>query len=686
MTAPAPVFPADTAPPSGSTGVQPLLTRLAQAIARRRAYGAQHPMVAESERALAALLGEQVNGAGPLTLAVAHRELLVNGQPLPTSGPAQEIATRLHLMNVGAARVQPGFTPESVVGFVDLLARRPADVAPDTPLPELPGILLARIDYDQLGLADEAAIEAETSQLWQALAERVLAAVEADGVSAEEAGQSPTTLGAALSQAAGDDRSARQAFEALTGVADQVSMAPRRVRELIGERLQALLSATDQGAIIAAIRSAAPGPRARLVANVVDVLPAAAVVRWLNSAALASGRDLSPHLLRLLAKLSVHYRGRRPEVAAEALREAAHELVQGWELGEPNPEEHAALLDTLAAWSARGSTTLVSAGETVFDGPTQEAARLVQMAIELDVVSEDAANAVRRLADQGHAATVLAWLERADSGATREHIRQLTVTPTAIMQVLVADAFDAVHAKQLLDATPPEAARVLIDALEQCESRTGRRLIFDRLRTMPARIAGPVCERLTQPMPWFLARNLLALLRDLVLADDTLAATLAPGTLLLFQKHAHPAVRREAVRLLVQIPTLRASVLKRALVDDSADVRHTAIDAAYTLRTQSWSGDVVQRLCSVADDTTVDDAYREKALRALAGTTSSDVLGWLVAHVSRRSALRGALKLAAPTPTVRAALQLLSNRFAAAPEAEPILALARKSALVGARA
>jgi hypothetical protein len=663
-----------------------LLTRLAQAIARRRAYGAQHPMVAESERALAELLGQQVHGTGPLTLAVAHRELLVNGHPSPIGGPAQEIATRLHLMNVGAARFQPGLTPESVEGFVALLARRPAEVAPDAPLPELPGILLARIDYEQLGLADEAAIEAETSQLWQALAERVLAAVEADGVSATEAGASPTTLGAALSQAGGDDQSARQAFEALTGVTDQVSMAPRRVRELIGERLQALLSATDQGAIIAAIRSASPGPRARLVTNVVDVLPAAAVVRWLNSAALASGRDLSPHLLRLLAKLSVHYRGRRPEVAAEALREAAHELVQGWELGEPNPEEHATLLDTLAAWSSRSEAAAVPAGAPAFDGPTQEAARLVQMAIELDTVSEDAANAVRRLADQGHAATVLAWLDRAGSDATRERIRELTLTPVALMQVLVADSFDATHAKQLLDVTPPEAARVLIDALEQCESRTGRRLIFDRLRTMPAHIAGPVCERLAQPMPWFLARNLLALLRELTAADEALAATLAPGSLLLFQKHAHPAVRREAVRLLVQLPALRGAVLKRALADDSADVRHTAIDAAYALRTQSWPGDLAQRLCTVADDATVDDAYREKAVRALTGTTSAEVCNWLVAHVSRRSALRGALKLATPTPTVRAALQLLSTRFAAAPEAEAVLALARKSALVGARA
>lgn len=641
-------------------------------------------MVTEADDLLTDTLTQHLEAHGSLSLAVASRELLVDGKPAAAGAVALELATRLHQLNIGAVRMVPGVTREAVSTFVAMLARRPSEVRPDDPVPDMTGIAVGRLDFEALGLADEHAIQAETTQLWRALAERVLAAVDADAVSGTDGeGSSPATLGAALSQASGNDGAARQAFEALNGMAEQVSMAPRRVRDEIGERLQALLSATEQSAIVSALRAGSRGSRARLVANMVDVLPAAAVVRWLNSAAMASGKDLSPHLLRLLSKMSVHFRGRRPEAAAEELRETARELVEGWDLTEPNPEDHALLLDTLAAWSARGERQTGSGRDATLDPRTEEAIRLVQMAIEIDVVSEDVSLAVQRLADDGHAAAVLSWIERGASPALGERLRSLTLTPAAILQVLLATPFDAVEAKRLLDATPADASDVLMEALEQCESRTGRRLIFDRLRTMPSSIATVVCARLSRPTPWFFARNLLALLRDLSLADPELVERLTPGPLLLFQRHEHVAVRREAVRLLVQFPTARAAALRRALDDATPDVQHTAIDAAYAWRSQPWAPDVAQRLLGLAANEALDVALREKALRAVGATMIPEVRSWLLAHVSRRSALRGALKLVAITPTVRAALQLLASRWSDDTEVQPVLTLARKASLVG---
>lgn len=659
-----------------------LLTRLALAIARRRAYGDVHPMVEQADEQLAETLGRHLTEQATLTLAVAHRELLVDGEPALYGAVAHDLAMRLHQMNIGAVRFSSGVQRDAITAFVRFVARRPTEVRPDEPLPAIAGVVLGRVDFDHLGLADDEAIEAETSQLWRLLAERVLAAVKADGA-VTDGGGSPATLGAALTQAAENGDSALAAFEALKGMAEQVTMAPRRVRDEIGERLQALLSVTEQSAIVAALRAGGQAPRARLVSNVVDVLPAAAVVRWLNSAAMASGRDLSPHLLRLLAKMSVHFRGRRPEAVAEEVRETARDLVEGWDLTEPNPDDHAALLETLAAWSARSGATGGATRDVFSDPRAQEASRLVQMAIELDGISDDAQLAVRRLADEGHAATVLSWIERGASTETAARLRELTFTPAAIFQVLLADPLDAAEARKLLEATPPESSAVLLDALEQCASRTGRRLIFDRLRSMPSSIVPAVCEQLSRPIAWYFARNLLALLRDLVAADPALAASIPVGPLLLFQRHEHVAVRREAVRALVQVPATRAAALRRALDDQGTDVRHTAIDAAFALRAESWPADVAQRLVAIAGDESVDVAFREKAIRAVGATVTSDVRSWLLGHASRKSALLGALKLAPVTPTVRAALHLLATRHGDVPEVAPLVALARKAGALG---
>ena len=679
------------APPDASRltasgqGVQSLLTRLSLAIARRRAYASAHPMAVAADEALTAALQERLAVVPSIALAVAKRELLVDGDVMPpSSAVVLEIATRLHLMGIGAVRFQHGVTREAVTEFVRLLARRPTDPTINEPLPELAGIVMGRMNYEQLGLADEESLRTETTQLWQTLATRLLAAVGADAVpTGDDAGAAPTLLGAALSQATSSEASAQKAFDALTGLADRVALAPDAVRTTIGERLQELLASTEQGAIVATLRSASHGDRTRLVNNVVEVLPAAAVVRWLNAASQASGHDLSPHLLRLLAKMSVHFRGRRPEAEVEMLRETANELVSGWELSEPNPEEHAALLDTLAAWTARDGAGSAPSGGQLFDAASQEAVRLLQMAIELDTVSDDAAHAVRRLADQGHTSVVLSWIERAPGEHTRNTLRELTLTPAAILRVLLAEHFDAAEARNLLDNTSAESTGVLIDALEKCESRAGRRLIFDRLRSMPSSIAGTVRERLTHPMPWYLARNLLALLRDLIVADPSLATTLVPGTLLLFQKHEHVAVRREAIRLLAQFPAMRTAALRRALDDAKSDVRQAAIDVAYATRQQELPVEVAMRLLALADDETFDMGIREKAVRAVGHSLHPEVRSWLVAHATRKTRLLGSVKLAPPTDTVRAAVQVLAARASDDPAVQPIIALGRKAGLLG---
>lgn len=667
--------------PAVPTTVQSILSRLAMAIARRRSYADGHPMAVQADEALTAALTAYLAGETSLALGVANRELLLDGAVLPaTSTVVRDLATRLHGMGIGAIKLQRGVTVEAVTQLVRLLSRRLNDPTLQDPLPSINGIALGRIDYEQLGLADAETSRTESAQLWRALAERMLGSVGESDEASEAV--SPTGLASSLADASTDDAIAQRAFEALDTLADGVSLAPRAVRETIGERLQELLSATEQGAIIATLRVAGRAERQRLVQNVVNVLPAAAVVRWLHAATTASGEDMSPHMLRLLSKMSVHFRGRRKEAAEEALRETAAELMSGWEGGQPNPVDHAALLDTLAEWTAReGAPTGESASQ--FDSASQEAARLVQMACELDFVAPDTTVAVQKLADNGHSSAVLAWADRALSESTKRQLREMTLTPTAISRTLLATPLDSAAAKALLDATHEDVAAVLIDALERCETRAGRRLIFDRLRTMNISIADAVRARMAEPMPWFLARNLLALLRELLLATPDLPSSFAVGPLLLFQRHEHAAVRREAIRLLAGVPSVRAAALRRALDDQSDDVQQAAIDVAFAQRKDELPVDVATRLLGLAERETVPVELREKAVRAVGGTRHADVRTWLIAHSTRRARLTGSTKMAPTSETVRAAVHVLATAFATDPLAAPVLVLARKAGMVG---
>jgi len=667
--------------PVEPTTVLSILSRLVMAIARRRSYGDGHPMVVRADEALTAALTSYLATEPPLAIGVANRELLLDDVVLPASSTVvRDLAMRLHGMGIGVVKLHRGITVDAISQLVRLLARRLTDPSLQDPLPTIPGIMLGRIDYEQLWLADAETTRAESAQLWRDLAERMLGLVGDLDDGSDRA--SPMGLAATIANATTDEAVAQRAFDALDTLAHGVSLAPRAVRETIGERLQELLSAADQGAIVASLRVAGLAERARLVQNVVNVLPAAAVVSWLQSAATASGQDLLPPMLGLLSKMSGHFRGRRREAADEFLRETAADVVSGWKGEQPNPAVHATLLESLAQWPAREGTP-AWASTSPFDPETLEAARLVQMACELDVVAPDTLVAVQKLADDGLTGVVLAWADHAQSDSTKRQLHHLTLTPTAISLTLLATPLDNVAAKALLDATNEDVVGVLIDALERCESRAGRRLIFDRLRTMHSSIADTVRARMAEPMPWFLARNLLALLRELLLATPSLVSTYAVAPLLLFQRHEHAAVRREAIRLLAAIPAVRAAALRQALDDYADDVQQAAIEVAFAQRNDELPADVAMRLLALADRETVPVELREKAVRAVGGTKHGEVRTWLIAHTTRRARLTGSVKMAPAAETVRAAVNVLASTFATDPTVVPVLALARKSGMVG---
>jgi hypothetical protein len=464
-------------------------------------------------------------------------------------------------------------------------------------------------------------------------------------------------------------------------------MTPRTVRDTVGEQLNALFATLDDAALVATLRAGPSPARLRFSGTMVDVLPGGSMLRWLSVSAQANGRELSPHMLRIITKMTANQEVRSAVAGDQSLRETVMELVQGWEVTEPNPEDHHQLLDMLAECSAHEGTPQHSDGLVQLDPISHEAIRLVQMACELDHLAEDAVQAVRHLADRGFTAQLLEWAEQAPSEETRMRLRELSITPHAVSDTLLATPFDAVAAKPLLDAIPDSTAALLIDPLEHCQSRTGRRLILNRLHEAGRAIEPALRERLTHPMPWYLARNLLGLLRDIAAsADDVMTpANAPPGALLLLQSHEHAQVRREAVRVLAQYPATRVASLRRALDDVNGDVRMTAIDVILTMRDVEWPRELVTRLVALAENETLEMSVRDKALRAAAQSTHPEVRTWLAAQCTRRGLLKG-VRLAPITPLVRSALQQLATRFADHADVAPVLALARRDGVLGAPA
>lgn len=733
-SAPRPFVPAADAfgPPDGAerAWVRPVLVRMGVALTRRRSYGSTHPMVVQAELALDAALQQGLAAGATLALGVAHRQLLVDGEPLEDGGLiAEDLAERLHRRGVGALTIQRGVTLEGVQTLLGWLAQR--DDA-DLPLPRIPAVTVGRVAYDRLALTDEAAIQAEIEDVWRALASAALEEADelrtaqgaaghgaegghggtgGDGDGTVATSEPPESVADAIRARAGQRGYVERLGGVLGSLATRVAKAPPGVRDVIGGWLQQVIARLDASTIVTIVTSAGDQRAQRaLVGSVVDVLPLSAVVEWLDVASRANRQELSHHLLRLLSKLATHAgrpagRGWSPD----AFRTAARDLVVDWELGDPNPGEHAALLDHIARLNFPTVPLAPTHGdsgewramtEAELTGNVGEAMRLVQMACELGVAGADALACVDTLMAAGRSRELLACLTHAAASEGARQLRARVLSPSGLNAALKCEPFDAEAARQLLAATDSALAPALLEALEAATSRTARRLIYDRLRSEGSVLLPLLHQQLAANPPWYFARNLLALWRDIATPTDGAAnASPAPEsalgaghadalrTIAGYQGHVQEQVRLEALRVLALEPLACDAAISRALRDESARVVSTAIDAIITrlgaapqtTLSREVARDVAFRLMALVDDPQSEESTRARAVRALATTPVPTVRGWLLQLVSHRSRLLGRIRLAPSRPTTEAALDLLAEQYAQEDDVQRVLSLAGRA-------
>ncbi len=665
--------------------VQQLLMRFVGALNRRRAYAAAHPMVQAAEAQLHESASAVLMTRPVITIGVAKTDLLIDGEPYVTrSSFARELATRLHRRGVGAVTMQVGLPLLQVREMLAWLATEPSEdrgVAQDT-APILSGISVTGVAYDQLTFGDgeQSAIN-DADELWHTLAQVAGAGV----VEANERGQCSVDereKGRIVEQLRGAIHEPEVAHRTAIAFADLVGRAigsPTGQRERIGDQLHHALTrigASSFGPVIRALGERAV--RQQFISQVVEVLPAAAIAGWLQVAAQAQDQQMSHHMLRLLTKLSTFAEAAGTPTAQGVFRGAAQELVNGWALDDPNPEEHASLLDRIAMHErvAAGKAHAANAGTLT----EIESSRLVQMALEIDVAGEDAVAAAEAIVSSGHGAMMLRWADTTRDTTAATTLRMVATNEKAVRQLLLSEPVDRLEARGLLERLDVTSTATLLDVLEAAEARGTRMIVRQRLSEFGDAIVPALLARLDNA-PWYLVRNILTLLQEITTHAGGIGAGMDAMSHLL--DHEQVQVRMEAFRVLILNARERDAVIQHALRDQNERMVALALQALVEFAETadaptSLSRDVVLRLMEMVDAGAHGETLRARMIRAMSAVRNDELRVWLIMHVTRKSRILRRLTLADPTHTAVAALHALQRTYASDPTVLPVIALVQK--------
>jgi hypothetical protein len=302
----------------------------------------------------------------------------------------------------------------------------------------------------------------------------------------------------------------------------------------------------------------------------------------------------------------------------------------------------------------------------------------VQMALEIDVVGDDALAAVTVVVESGNLPYLLEWLQDAGDTESARALRAHVMAPEAVRRVLEGNPVDVPAARALLATIEIGMADVLLEALAAAESRDARELILERLRSFGEPLRSTLMARL-DGASWFFARNLLGLLHELISSQQ---GTSDVGSMLKFLDHENPMVRVEAVRILLDVDAVRDAAIRRGLLDKDERVITCVIDFVDRLvhapadsRRKSLSIGSIGHLMKFVDLGAHNVGLRVTAMRVAATSGAPSVRDWLLGKVLTRSAILRRPVLAKPSLLNATALNALQRHYAADPVVATALTL-----------
>ena len=644
------------------------------ALHKHSMYPSGHPSLQPAAAGVLRRLVQLLRERPTLSLGVARNQLIIEGVATDSKHPVlSELAGRLHRHHLGAISFARGLEGGELEEALRLLSVEPGRGVEAIGLqnrdliPQWDHVKLHPLTYDRLQLLDDdsepaaSRVErAKSAQLWIGLARAALAGEVGDDDQASDV--KPAVVAQAIDQHGRGEAYDQVIVGYLLQIAEELKKTGgheaielrRRTSRLVSElRPETLQRLVEMGGDV--------GQRHKFVLDATHGMAVDAVLEILRAAASSSNQTISHSLVRMLSKLATHAEQGTAEVrplADAALREQVERLLEGWHLEDPNPGEYGTALQRMS----RAAPLFATAAETVF---AAEDERLVEMALELDVIGPAVWRSVSGMVAGGALPRLLELLDGAPTGTrAAAEVRDRTFTPSAVARILEQEPPDFALLDRLLPVVGASAAGPLLDALATANARATRRGLLDRLGKMGPALASAILPRLDDER-WYVVRNLLALLDDL--------PELPPGfSPAVFHTHADPRVRRQALKLELRHPTERERALLTALADRDRQTLHLALVAAQTACPPSTVPLLLQR----ARDESLPSDYRALAIKALGRSRAPETLLILIDLTDGGRTLLGRPKLKPKSPELLAALSALAAGWGTDDRATAVLARA----------
>jgi hypothetical protein len=649
------------------------LVQFSIALHKHSTYPPGHPQLATALDSVLDRLGDLFREREVLSIGVSKQQLLIEGVATDSANPVlRELAQRLHRQQLGAIRLLRGVTGEELADVLTKLSLelqpggKALGLQPAEELARLEHIRLVPMAFDQMELAGESeplpVVGGQGHELWLQLAAAALI-----GIGGESDSTEPPDAAAIASEINRRPRDAtydRVIVGYLLEMGRELRVSEGQAAALLRSRVATLLAGLRPDVLNRLLDTGADlAQRRELLLDVAPALPVSSVMEVLRAASAANGQTISHALLRILGKLAQHVESEGPvrPRAESAMRDTVRQLVEGWTLVDPNPGGYTSLLDEL---SRAGKST---PGRDV-DDPT-EGLRIVQTALELGEAGEALWQAMDEMIQRGQATALIDILDH--SPASPEITEACWVhlaTPHCVRRLLLHESQDPQGIDRLLNRMGMSAAEPMLEALEVADSRAVRRRLLTRLSQLGPPLGPLIVPRLNSA-PWFVQRNMLALLGTMPVWPEGFS----PHT---YAEHEDPRVRREVIKMMLHRAALRDDAILRGLADEDDQVQRMALAAV----SESCPPSAVPRLMALLNDRNREAEVRALGIRALAGLSTPSVRSWLLEHVITKGGWFRRRRLAPRSPETLAVISVLATRWREDPKAAEVLRMAEASA------
>ncbi len=599
-----------------------LLLGLASLVQRLRTLPEGHPTLLGHGLALERAIAVALAGRDRLLLEIGTVQLMVDGMETnPDYEPLRDLAAELRAAGLAGITFSQGLTGAELLEALGPLAASGTVVGGTSHIEFLP--------LEAAPTLGDAWLELERVVLGDA--------------GRDEPACDPHELALALEVESSDPVRDAEVLEALTRLvhtAESLAAAPEPEAALEDGPREEALGLLEALPVSVMRRLLAPGGdpvvQAEFIRAATPLLTPRLSLRFLEVLALGREEILSPGALRVLARLSHRAEEETSGVARRALSE---ELLRC--IAAPEPAQPARL--------------------------ALEPERVLKLALESGILEPGTLAAADRMISRRQVAPLLAILEtvpREDPVARA--LRDLVFQPQTVGLLLDSQPVDLESLDKLVPAAGIEAAPALLDALAHSKERRVRLRLLDLLSRFGNEVGPLALERL-DGMPWYVQRNLLALLGRI---PDLPPDFLPVGHL----GHRDPRVRHEAIALAIADPELRTRGLIEAL-----DSRHEpTLRHAFGALAERCPPEALPRLLARVGDPALDPELRAMAVTALAPVNDPVVLRLLRRLVVARG-IAGLGRLAPKSPPMLAALRGLSAHWATHPKIGSLLESARAS-------